>query len=281
MTKNKLFASFLATTLLSAYGATIPGLADEPAKSDAGQAKEEAGQSASPQVLFGRAERLAKDGEYELAIKKLDQILSGSPKDEQALLLRGRCFANSGSADKAVADFKAAILGNPSLAENFFSAPPNDASKEAKGPNAKAIKAYEDAMHLAYPDGIKPKATKLITISGGNEIPGAGLLEGDAKEQISEYNQSLQGAPTNGEYYYRRGKAYQKLMKVAEALRDFNAAIEKEPQQAKYYIARASLYFQMGKQVLMKQDIAEARNRNASLPSEINFDLPPFPKGSY
>ncbi len=108
-------------------------------------------------------------------------------------------------------------------------------------------------------------------------LAGTGVFEGDAKKAIIDYNQALGLDPTNGEYYFRRAKAYQKLEKVNEAMGDFEHAIAQSPNKARYYLGRASLFYQLGKTVLLQADIESARNCDPDLPTKIHFNVPPLP----
>ena len=111
-------------------------------------------------------------------------------------------------------------------------------------------------------------------------LAGTGVYDGDAKKAIIDYNQALGLDPTNGEYYFRRAKAYQKLNKVNEAMGDFESAISQAPNNARFYLGRASLFYQLGKTVLLQADIESARNCDPDIPAKIHFSVPPLPKGS-
>ncbi|MDP3510993.1 MAG: tetratricopeptide repeat protein [Candidatus Melainabacteria bacterium] len=112
------------------------------------------------------------------------------------------------------------------------------------------------------------------------KLAGTGEFEGDPKKAIIDYNQALGLDPTNGEYYFRRAKAYQKLNKVNEAMGDFESAISQAPNNARYYLGRASLFYQLGKTVLLQADIESARNCDPDLPAKIHFYVPALPKGT-
>ncbi len=109
-------------------------------------------------------------------------------------------------------------------------------------------------------------------------LAGTGVYEGDAKKAIIDYNQALKLDPTNGEYYFRRAKAYQKLNKVNEAMGDFESAISQAPNNARFYLGRASLFYQLGKTVLLQADIESARNCDPDIPAKIHFYVPALPK---
>lgn len=111
-------------------------------------------------------------------------------------------------------------------------------------------------------------------------LAGTGDYVGDAKKAIIDYNQALGLDPTNGEYYFRRAKAYQKLNKVNEAMGDFESAISQAPNNARFYLGRASLFYQLGKTVLLQADIESARNCDPDLPAKIHFSVSPLPKGT-
>lgn len=163
--------------------------------------------------------------------------------------------------------------------------------KESADPGNKLSPIFKDAQNnagLESNDTIAKSSNERFTANLDQDptrgefglLSGAGEFQGDAKQAILDYSQGLKMDPTNAEYYYRRGKAFQKLAKVNDAMGDFNHAILQDPQQGKYYIGRASLYYQLGRTVLMDADIVAARNCNPDLPAEIHFNLTKLPAGT-
>jgi tetratricopeptide (TPR) repeat protein len=107
--------------------------------------------------------------------------------------------------------------------------------------------------------------------------PGTREFRGDPQKTIDNMNDAIKNDRTNPENFYKRAKAYQKLMNVGRAMTDYNDAIRWGPNESKYYLGRASLFNQLGKQSLVQADIERARRCNPDLPEKITFQGEPFP----
>jgi tetratricopeptide (TPR) repeat protein len=108
-------------------------------------------------------------------------------------------------------------------------------------------------------------------------IPGTREFRGDVEQAVTRMNEAIKNDETNPENYFRRAKAYQKMMNVGRAMTDYNDAIRWGPNESKYYIGRASLFHQLGKSYLVQADIERARRCNPDLPEKITFQGEPFP----
>lgn len=203
----------------------------------------------------------------------------------------GAPSSNSASGTSGAADEKGAAAADPANTSALVAANKIGNPKESADPGNKLSPIFKDAQNnagLESNDTIAKAANERFTANLDQDpnrgefglIAGAGEFQGDAKQAVLDYSQGLKMDPTNAEYYYKRGKAFQKLGKVNDAMGDFNHAILQDPQQGKYYIGRASLYFQLGRTVLMDADIVAARNCNPDLPAEIHFNLTKLPAGT-
>jgi tetratricopeptide (TPR) repeat protein len=108
--------------------------------------------------------------------------------------------------------------------------------------------------------------------------PGTREFKGDAEKTVKSMSEAIDNDSSNPENYYRRAKAYQKLMNVGKAMTDYNAAILWGPNVSKYYLGRASLFHQLGKTSLVDADIERARRCDPDLPEKITFQGEPFPR---
>ena len=108
-------------------------------------------------------------------------------------------------------------------------------------------------------------------------VPGSREFRGDPEKTIANMNDAIQNDSSNPESYFRRAKAYQKLMNVGKALADYNDAIQYGPNVSKYYIGRASLFYQLERPALVQADIERARRCDPDLPPKVNFQGEPFP----
>jgi tetratricopeptide (TPR) repeat protein len=102
-------------------------------------------------------------------------------------------------------------------------------------------------------------------------IPGTLELRGDAQKVIANMNDAIANDKTNAQNYFRRAKAYQKLMNANSAMSDYNEAIRLDPNQSRYYIGRASLFHRLDKPALVQADVERARRCDPDLPEKITF----------
>ncbi len=101
------------------------------------------------------------------------------------------------------------------------------------------------------------------------------LAHDRAKKQVEQYAEAIRQDPHNAANYFHRGRAYQRLRNLDQALADFTDAIRLSPQSSQFYLARASLYMLMNKPVLAEADVKTAHAADPTLPRQINLDLGP------
>jgi tetratricopeptide (TPR) repeat protein len=108
-------------------------------------------------------------------------------------------------------------------------------------------------------------------------IAGAGEFQGNAKEAVTDFTESIRNNPNDPATYYQRAKALQKLGRVDDALKDYNQAIERDPQKSQYYVGRASVFYQLGKPLLSEEELTRARAVDPDVPGVVHFALPKYP----
>jgi tetratricopeptide (TPR) repeat protein len=108
-------------------------------------------------------------------------------------------------------------------------------------------------------------------------VPGSREFRGDPQKTINNMNEAIANDSSNPESYFKRAKAYQKVMNVGRALSDYDNAIQYGANQSKYYIGRASLFHQLDKPALVKADIERARRCDPDLPQNVSFQGDLFP----
>lgn len=84
-------------------------------------------------------------------------------------------------------------------------------------------------------------------------------LNGDYVHAIQDYDQALQLAPSNSEFYYNRGVAYFSINRPQNALRDFSQAIALQPNMAEAYGNRGLIRQTMGDRQGAIADYQQAR----------------------
>jgi tetratricopeptide (TPR) repeat protein len=108
-------------------------------------------------------------------------------------------------------------------------------------------------------------------------IPGAGEFQGNAKQAVTDFTETIRNNPTDPNVYYQRAKALQKLGRVDDALKDYNEAIHLDPQKSQYYIGRASVFYQLSKPLLAEAEITKGRAVDPDVPGVVRFALPKYP----
>jgi tetratricopeptide (TPR) repeat protein len=264
-------------------------------------------------AMMMRATCFYQLGNFKLSIQDLDQVLKSTPASVRALLLRGSSHAKLNQDDDAIADYQAAIKLDKSLAVRYYTnGGPAEVKRDTAGSaheglNLHAVSDYQKAMDGLYPNGLSAAekasaaapemvevtpsgASKPISVKSegkrdgaaavkltDNTIAGAGEFQGNAQKAVTNLTEVLRGNQNNAETYYKRGKAYQKLGKVDNALRDYASAIERDPQKSQYYIGRASVFYQLGKTDLCQTEIGRARSVDPDVPATVEFNLPKYP----
>ncbi len=128
----------------------------------------------NPKNFLMRGQCFFHTHDYELAIQDFNKSLEFAPKNSETYLWRGTTHANLGKDDFAIKDYERAIKLDPDLADRFFSQKEarikihqqgkaqfrngraqvvgSNRSYETKSTNENAIRDYEQAMTLVYPD---------------------------------------------------------------------------------------------------------------------------------
>lgn len=263
---------------------------------------------------LGKDDFAIKD--YEQAIK-LDPALAdrffgqtgnSGPKHEQGQIIlhngsaqiigSGKSYENKEVNTNAIRDYKQAMTRvYPQASGNVDSAVTEIHGQSPAGsrlrkqalqqnPSADLHADSENNADVSSDQSLKPARNKRITESLDADpnrgefgaLPGTRQFGGNPQKRIENMNEAIASDARNPENFFKRAKAYQKLMDVGKAISDYNEAIRLGPNQFKYYLGRASLFHQLGKTALVQADIEQARRCNPDLPQKISFQGQQFPQ---
>jgi len=221
-------------------------------------------------------------------------------------LVNGVPVENSGMNINAINDYKQAMArlyhkdgkGAIAVADNDANSDQGDDDQDKSTAPIRHVRALQsnpgadlhtDTLNnadMASDQSIRPARNERLSDSldtdpnRGEFGPPKGTLQfrGDPKKRIESMNDAIANDGNNPELFYKRAKAYQKLMNVAKAMSDYNDAIRLGPNNSKYYLGRASLFNQLQKASLVQADVERARRCNPDLPKVITFQGDPFPE---
>ena len=232
------------------------------------------------------AELEMQAGKKEAAEKLVAEVLKESPKDSQALLLRGKMFLVKGDAKSAITDFRSLLkdqpdsvelLGflakahlmnkEPELATETFN---NAVSKFPANPNVRMARADFLAATQDY-DGALKDVDAVVTADAKNlralqakaEMEAAKKDWGAAEITMGKLKAASPDQPVG---YYRLGLIYQVQKKYDQALAEFEMALSKSPKSIEPLTAMVNVLAVQG-----KADKAVARINQAIQAAPDNF----------
>lgn len=133
------------------------------------------------------------------------------------------------------------------------------------------------------PAGAAPAVVDVVAArpSGGSKVSDGTLLldpkyfevEGEAKQVSKEYSDAIKSDPSNAHLYYVRAKALIQLQDWFAALGCLNDALQLRPNNSQYYLGRAYVHYRMGKNVLAREDLNQAKFFDKRLTSKIKFSM--------
>ncbi|WP_225000325.1 tetratricopeptide repeat protein [Cesiribacter sp. SM1] len=108
---------------------------------------------------------------------------------------------------------------------------------------ANARHYYTQALHVKPNNAaVEAKLLKLETTVKQNELLAKKFAAGHYMEAIKEYSKAIAGDANNPDYYYGRGKCYEKLNDTKEAIKDLSAAVKLDNNFVDALSNRAQLY---------------------------------------
>ena len=235
-------------------------------------------QSNSVETYRMRAQVSIRLGNYERAIREVNQALRLKPNDARSYLLRGFSKAKLGRYDSAIADYDRSIFLNPNDAKayvnrgiakhklrQYFAAvfdfdeairqDPNDAKAYVNRGRAKVGLERYFAAILDFDEAIRqdPNDAK------------AYVNRGIAKYKLRQYfaavfdfDEAIRQEPNDAIAYVNRGRAKVELERYFAAILDFDEAIRLDPNDARFYLARGLTRHLLRYRKMAKEDYRTA-----------------------
>lgn len=177
------------------------------------------------QTLYQEGVNKYEAGNYEGAVKDLNQAIELDPKNALAYNKRGDAYYRLGDYEQAQADSSQAISLNPQDANAYFD---RGFALSELGKYKEAIADYTQAIKLNSKDAYA--------------YYGRGLARTQLKDNkgaIGDFNKAIALKPQYTEAYLQRGILRRRLRQRIEAIQDFDTVIKINPSDAKAYYQRA------------------------------------------
>jgi lipoprotein NlpI len=192
-------------------------------------------------------------GDHDRAIKDYDQAIKLDPNDVTAFNNRGIAYGNKGDYDRAIADFDEATALDPKYVNAFNN---RGVAYKAKDDLDHAIADYSEAIKL------DPKYPKAFNNRGV-----AYKAKGDNDRAIKEFDQAIMLDPKFAIAFLNRGNSYRLMGDYDLAIADYSEALRLNPKTSDSYANRGFTYF-------LKADFAVAA---ADLERLIQLKEGPYP----
>ena len=210
-------------------------------------------QSVSAETYRVRAYASIQLGNYEKAIRELDQALRMNPKDAWSYHNRGIAKRNLGQHYSAILDYHEAIRLDPNDALAYHN---RGYARGQLGKYYGAIADYNEAIRL------NPKYA-LAYYNRGN-------AKGELRRYfaaIADYNKAIDLDSNNAHAYYNRGYDKAQLGQHSAAILDYDAVIRLDPNHAKAYVNRGIAKRNLG------QHYSAIADYNAAIRLDPNYAL--------
>jgi tetratricopeptide (TPR) repeat protein len=173
---------------------------------------------APPQVAtegsLGRGVAYCKQGDWDKAIKELDEAIRLNPRDATAYCYRGGAYCGGGELDKAISDFTRQIELDGTNGSGYFN---RGSAYRAKRDFTNAISDFTRCLQLWPTDAVVYKNRAAVYDALG-----------ELDKAISDWNKGLRLSPGDATAHAVRGHAYHAKGQFDEALLDYQEAIRLE-----------------------------------------------------
>jgi tetratricopeptide (TPR) repeat protein len=180
------------------------------------------------QANLDNGKKLFERGDYDGAIKELNEAIKRDSKLAEAYAYRSRAYNGKNDYDSALSDANRAIKLNSKLAMGYYARGNVYRNKEDYD---RAIADYNEAIKL------DPKFA-LAYSNRGN----AYYNKGDYNRAIADSTEAIKLDPKNAGMYGIRGMSYNEKKDYDRAIADYTEAIKLDP-NAIYYGVRGSAYY--------------------------------------
>ena len=109
--------------------------------------------------LLADGEALLKQGKYQAAMEKFNEVIKDHPDYAKGYVCRGECYIGMGKMDAAMQDFNKAITLDPKEAESYYG---RGQAYEKQGKKQEAIADYRKFLEVSNIVEHGEKITKII-----------------------------------------------------------------------------------------------------------------------
>ena len=230
-------------------------------------------------TLYATADLLYQERRYELALRYLEETLTGNESiDRDPLLLKARCLAYLGKVDEA------RELGNHLVARSpvdvkvlrvrgrieyidknwreairYF-----EAGLSVRPRNPALLGDLAQAM-VRIDDWERARVTAKASIDSGGDTPYTLNLYSQILEHHEEFvtaeemmRRAVRGDPTNPAYRHRLGRIAQQQGKRMEARDEYRKSVELDPRYHESWLSLASISADLGEYILAEDALAHA-----------------------
>jgi tetratricopeptide (TPR) repeat protein len=195
-------------------------------------------------TLRKRAGEWAKQGEWDKAIKDLDEAIRLDPKAAEAFCVRAMCRLALGHLPNALLDTEQALRldsDNPAYLSN------RGTVLSALGQVDKAILDFDRAIRL------NPKQTDAYV---GRSL--CWIHRRDFDAAIKDLDEAIRLSPTQAQAYSNRGGAWREKHELDKAIKDHEESIRLDPKVGRYRYNRAMCMIDKSEWKLALGDLNEA-----------------------
>lgn len=177
-------------------------------------------------AYVARANALADDIQWELAIADLGKALALDSKHVEALTTRAGLYEIMSHRGRAIADIDRALAIEPSARLHVMRG-----DLLASRDDASAVTEYTKAL------AINPRDVGALTSRGSayERLDKAALARDD-------YDRAVDTAPSLSYPRIERGRLFAKQLRLSQAIKDFSAAIALDPHDTLAYLERAKAH---------------------------------------
>ena len=228
-------------------------------------ASEDAGTYDSVVKIFTyiQANEMAKQGEYEGAIRGYDRVIEIDPNFADAYYNRGVAKVRLKEFQEAIEDFDKAIELKP---DDIFCYLNRGVAKDQIKEFPEAIKDFDEAVKLdpEYPYSYVNRGIAKAKL-------------GNHEGAVADFDKAVDLKPDDAEFYFNRGIAKAKLGNHEGAVADFDKAVDLKPDDAEFYFNRGKSNEELGNTKQSAEDFAKAeklrRKTMSKMPPEKLRDI--------
>ena len=191
-------------------------------------------------------------GQYKLAIRDFDQVLSIDTINLMALTSRGMTYAKMGEFARAIADFDQVIVLDPQDPLIYY----------IKAFMEKQVGRLDDAVFdFTKSIAFNPRDALTFYMRGRTKVE-----QGDFQGALQDYQHALLIDPNYWAVFKHRAILYKKMEDFSSALKDFDRALSMNPSDTTVFYLRGMTHLEQGN---FKEAVADFSKVLASNPEDI------------